>query len=67
MRNSRVHPFGTQSSKLRNRNACKERTFAVAANARPAAYHGPVETVGFTRMADGTAEDYQILARAEEA
>jgi len=29
-------------------------------------YHPRVETVGFTRMADGTAEDYALLDRYEE-
>jgi predicted HD phosphohydrolase len=67
MRTPRVLLLSPESSKLRERKACKERIFEAAANARPAAYHGAVETVGFTRMADGTAEDYQILARAEEA
>jgi predicted HD phosphohydrolase len=52
---------------LRKQNPRKERISVASADFRRAAYHGAVETVGFTRMADGTAEDYQILARAEEA
>jgi predicted HD phosphohydrolase len=39
---------------------------ACAYDSRAGDEEGSVETVGFTRMADGTAEDYALLARYEE-